>query len=252
MVCRALASALLVTAVSSRPLLAQQTSYTWEQLKQRFLAGNPTLQAGRLNIQESRANEITAYLRPNPDFSIAADQFNFHPLQPLALADQIAEISYLHERGHKRELRRDVAQKATAVAMSQQTDLERTLMFNLRSAFVQLLQAKAVLENAKENLDYYDHELEINRARQRAGDIADVDEYRLELQRIQFESDVQTSTVNVRTAKIQLLTLMNDRASRTVRCHRRFRFYGAGPVTGRASKNCAGFPSGLASRDASG
>jgi cobalt-zinc-cadmium efflux system outer membrane protein len=95
--------------------------------------------------------------------------------------------------------------------MSQQTDLERTLMFNLRSAFVQLLQAKAVLENAKENLDYYDHELEINRARQRAGDIADVDEYRLELQRIQFESDVQTSTVNVRTAKIQLLTLMNDR-----------------------------------------
>ncbi len=89
------------------------------------MAANPTLQAGRLNIQESRANEITAYLRPNPDLSIASDQFNFHPLQPFALADQIAEISYLHERGHKRELRRDVAQKATAVAMAQQTDLER-------------------------------------------------------------------------------------------------------------------------------
>jgi cobalt-zinc-cadmium efflux system outer membrane protein len=208
---KSLILAVLATAFTSCPLWAQQASYTWEQLKQRFMSTNPTLQAGRLNIQESRASEITAYLRPNPDLSIASDQFNFHPLQPFALADQIAGISYLHERGHKRELRRDVAQKATAVAMSQQTDLERTLLFNLRTAFVQLLQAKAVFANAKENLAYYDHELDINRARQKAGDIADVDEYRLELQRIQFESDLQTASVNVRTAKIQLLTLMNDR-----------------------------------------
>jgi len=33
----------------------------------------------------------------------------------------------------------------------------------------------------------------------------------LELQRVQYESDVQTAAVNLRTAKIQLLTLLNDR-----------------------------------------
>ncbi len=206
-----IALALALAAFTSSPVCAQQTTYSWEQLKQRFIAANPTLQAGRLNVREDRANEITAFLRPNPDLSIASDQFNFHPLQPLASADQIADISYLHERGHKRELRRDVAQKATAVATSQQTDLERTLLFNLRSAFVQLLQAKAVLANAKENLAYYDRELQINRARLKAGDIAEVDEDRLELQRIQFESDLETALVNVRTAKIQVLTLLNDR-----------------------------------------
>ena len=35
-------------------------------------------------------------------------------------------------------------------------DLERHLLSNLRTAFVNTLQAKAVLAVAKENLDYYD------------------------------------------------------------------------------------------------
>ena len=73
------------------------------------------------------------------------------------------------------------------------------------------LQAKAVLALAKENLAYYDQVLELSRDRLKAGDIAQVDLDRLELQRVQYESDVQTATVNLRTAKIQLLTLLNDR-----------------------------------------
>ena len=84
-------------------------------------------------------------------------------------------------------------------------------MFNLRSAFVQVLQAKALLQNARENLDYWDRELDVNRMRFKAGDLAQVDLNRLELQRVQFESDFETATVNLRTAKIQLLMLLNDR-----------------------------------------
>jgi cobalt-zinc-cadmium efflux system outer membrane protein len=80
----------------------------------------------------------------------------------------------------------------------------------LQNAFVQLLQAKAVLENARENLAYWDRELVVNRNRFKAGDLALVDLNRLELQRVQFESDFETAVVNVRTSKIQLLTLLND------------------------------------------
>jgi cobalt-zinc-cadmium efflux system outer membrane protein len=75
---------------------------------------------------------------------------------------------------------------------------------------VQALQQKAVLAVTRENLDYYDHVLEVSRERFKAGDIAQVDLDRLELQRVQFESDVQTATVNLRTAKIQLLALLAD------------------------------------------
>ena len=202
---------LLAVAFLQQMLAAQQV-FTWPEIQRRFEAANPSLLAGQLNVNESRAQEITAYLRPNPELTFAADQFNYHPyFRPLAGADQIAEISYLHERRHKRELRREVAEKTTAVAASQQADLERTLLYDLRTAFIQLLQAKAIVGNAKENLDFYDRELQINRDRLKAGDIAEVDENRLELQRIQFESDLETASVSVRTAKIQLLTLLNDR-----------------------------------------
>jgi cobalt-zinc-cadmium efflux system outer membrane protein len=120
-------------------------------------------------------------------------------------------VSYLHERQQKRELRFDSAKQSTEIANSTYLDQERGLIFNLRSAFVQILQAKAVLENAKENLDYWDRELAISRDRLKAGDLAQVDLNRLELQRVQFESDLETATVSLRTAKIQLLTLLNDR-----------------------------------------
>ena len=119
-------------------------------------------------------------------------------------------VSYLHERRHKRELRRDTARESTAIAQSQYSDQERNLVFNLRSAFVQTLQAKAVLQNAQENLTYWDKELEVNRTRYREGGLARADLIRQELQRVQFESDFETATVNLRTAKIQLLMLLND------------------------------------------
>ena len=50
--------------------LSAQRAFTWQELRDRLAATNPTLQAGQINIDESRAAEITAYLRPNPDFSL--------------------------------------------------------------------------------------------------------------------------------------------------------------------------------------
>jgi cobalt-zinc-cadmium efflux system outer membrane protein len=76
---------------------------------------------------------------------------------------------------------------------------------------VQTIQEKAVLGLAKDNLAYYDHVLDISRDRYKVGQIARVDLDRLELQRVQYESDLQTAEVNLRTAKIQLLALLNDR-----------------------------------------
>jgi cobalt-zinc-cadmium efflux system outer membrane protein len=101
--------------------------------------------------------------------------------------------------------------ETTEVTQSTSTDQERSLLFSLRGAFVQLLQAKAVLDNAQQNLDYWDRELDVNRTRFNAGDLSQADLNRLELQRVQFESDFETAMVNARTAKIQVLTLLNDR-----------------------------------------
>jgi cobalt-zinc-cadmium efflux system outer membrane protein len=214
----------IVLAGMPMAMVSAQTAFTWQQIKDKFEAANPTLKAARLNIDESRAEEITAYLRPNPDVSGTIDQINPFTKQPpptggpsiyspFAFAEPSGSISYLHERQHKRELRLEAAKKTTDVTASAYTDQERNLIFNLRSAFVQTLQAKAVMVNAKENLAYWDRELEVQRTRLKAGDLAQVDLDRLELQRVQFESDFETALVNLRTAKIQLLMLLNDRTA---------------------------------------
>ena len=90
-------------------------------------------------------------------------------------------------------------------------DLERNMIFSLRSAFVQTLQAKAVLELAMADLEYYDKIIEISRARFKDGDLAQVDLDRIELLRVQYESEIEAATVNLRTQKIQLLQLLDDR-----------------------------------------
>jgi cobalt-zinc-cadmium efflux system outer membrane protein len=199
-----------------------QQALTWEGAKREFIASNPTLRAGQIGIDEFRADEVTAYLRPNPDLSATIDQlnpFSNNPCtadraecyRPFSQVLPLLTSSYLHERRHKRELRLESAQQGTAIAVSLQADLERNLLFSLRIAFVNVLQAKAVLALARESLAYYDKVLIVSRDRYQSGDIAQVDLSRLELERVLFESDVEMSLVTMRTAKIQLLQLLNRR-----------------------------------------
>lgn len=192
-----------------------QNSYTWDQVKDKFEAANPTLKADTNNVEELKAEETTAYLRPNPQFTLSEDGAQIARYQgvwqPLAGVQLQPNFSYLHERDHKRELRLKSAQEATLIGGSLHEDLQRNMLYSLRSAFVQTLEAKAVLDLARADLDYYDHIIEISRARFKAGDLAQIDLDRIELLRVQYESEIQTAIVNLRTQKIALLQLLNDR-----------------------------------------
>jgi outer membrane protein, heavy metal efflux system len=208
------AVALSALAIATVPATAQQ-ALTWDQVKAKFEMNNPALKADADNVEEMRAEEITAFLRPNPQFALTADGTQIAPSngawEPLAGTFVVPDISYLHERRHKRELRLESAKEGTHIAEDEHEDLRRTMEFTLRSAFVNTLEAKAVLELTKADLEYYDHIIQISRDRFNAGDIAQIDLDRIELQRVQYESELQTAIVNLRTAKIQLLQLLNDR-----------------------------------------
>ncbi|MBV8475717.1 MAG: TolC family protein, partial [Acidobacteria bacterium] len=127
---------LIIVVLSACGAVGQaQAALTWEQVRQRFEQNNPTLAADEVSVEESKAQEITAYLRPNPDLSLTVDGTQIAPhqgvWQPFAGTFESPGISYLHERQHKRELRLESAQKGTGIATSQQADLERTLLFTL-------------------------------------------------------------------------------------------------------------------------
>ena len=212
----ALGAASIVAQTAPQPApSATPEIWNWDAVKNRFHLNNTTLMAGKLNIDELKAQEITAHLRPNPDFTLSADGTQIAPSrgvwQPFAGTFVSPGVSYLFERRNKRGLRFEAAKQGTAIGIAQQSDSERTLLFNLRSAFVGVLQAKAVLRLAQDNLEAYDKILKVSRDRFQAGDIARIDLDRLELQRLQYESDVQTALVNLRTTKINLLALLDDR-----------------------------------------
>jgi len=188
-----------------------QEPWTWEKVRQQFESNNPTLRAGSLNVDEARANEITANLRPNPQLGVVLDQFPV--FNPSLLSPNNAQwtptVTQLIERQGKRHLRYQSAQLATRLAQSDNEDLQRNLLFNLRDAFIRLLAADSILQLANDNLTYYDKVIGVNRERYKAGDIAKIDLQRVELQRAQFESDYQNAQINQRQSKLDLLALMN-------------------------------------------
>ncbi len=189
-------------------------SMTWEDVLTRFKANNPDLLAGEIFAKESKAIEVTASLRPNPVFSSVNDQFLvFDPdrFQPFQNGQWTQTITQLIERRRKRPLRIESATLSTLMSQNGLADLERQLTFILRDAFIRVLQAKSLLDLANDNLEYYDNVIDINRKRLQAGDIAAIDLTRVELQRAQFESDQANALINLRSAKIALMALINER-----------------------------------------
>ena len=94
----------------------------------------------------------------------------------------------------------------------------------LRNAFVQVLQAKAVLQNARENLDYWDRELEVNRIRIQSGRHGPhgPESSRIAARAIRIglrDRNCQTSHQQDPVAAVA----QRSHADRTVRCDRRLR-----------------------------
>jgi cobalt-zinc-cadmium efflux system outer membrane protein len=204
----------LGVALAIPPAAFAQQPLDWDQTKTRFIANNPALKADADNVDEMKAEEITAYLRPNPQFTGTVDGNSIAPdhgvYQPFKGTFFSPNFSYLHERDHKRELRLESARQGTQITQAQHEDLQRNMIFTLRAQFVATLQAKFILDLAKADLEYYDKIIEISREQLKVGGMAQMDFDRIELQRVQYESEIETAIVNLRTAKIQLLQLLND------------------------------------------
>ena len=179
----------------SKAASAQQQSFTWEQIRDRFLATNPTLRAAVQSIESSRANEITAGLRPNPTFQNDTTS---------------ATIGFYQEFevGGKRSARLDSARIATAISRTDYDDARRTLVFNLRQAFVAALVAKSDLGFAHENLANFQKVVDLNRLMFEQGQLSRADFLKIELQTLQFQTDLEDATLALRTAKATLRALV--------------------------------------------
>jgi cobalt-zinc-cadmium efflux system outer membrane protein len=170
------------------------------------LAYNQSLRAQRLNIDQSKAQEVTAFLKPNPTFSTIVDTIPIFSPATIRFNTQIYSeaLSYTVERGGKREKRGVVAKDNTESAAQNVIDNERTLRFQVVQAFVNVLLAKSVLEFAKSDLANFSQEVDLNRTRVAAGDLAEGDYLKLSIQKLQFEQDVSSSQLGLVQARATL------------------------------------------------
>jgi outer membrane protein, heavy metal efflux system len=166
---------------------------------QMALRHNHNILAARTTIQQNEAEEITANLRPNP---VVLSDWQFLPIfQPSQFSadylDNIAQfdlgVSYLFERGKKRQHRLRAAKDATAVTRSQVADNERSLTFSVAAGFINVELAESTLALATQDLKSFQNTVDIGEARYKAGDIGEGDLLKIKLQMLQFQTDVSAA-----------------------------------------------------------
>jgi cobalt-zinc-cadmium efflux system outer membrane protein len=166
---------------------------------QMALQHNHNLLAARTTIQQNEAEETTANLRPNP---VILSDWQFLPIfQPSQFSadylDNVAQfdlgISYLFERGKKRQHRLQAARDLTAQTRSLVADNERSLAFSVATLFINVELAESTLELAMQDLKSFQNTVDIGEARYKAGDIGEGDLLKIKLQMLQFQTDVSAA-----------------------------------------------------------
>jgi outer membrane protein, heavy metal efflux system len=169
---------------------------------------NPTLLAAREHMQAVHANEITASLRQNPNLELSGSEVTLGANNPASPYTYSANVSRLFERGQKRRWRLDSARAYSLQADAQYNDLERQTLLDVKQNFAQVLQAKATLGVARQDLESWNKTLDLSKHRLDAGDMSGTDFSRIDLQLAQFESDYENAALNLRQNNDQLQLLL--------------------------------------------
>jgi outer membrane protein, heavy metal efflux system len=170
------------------------------------------LAAARSTILQNQAQEITANLRPNPVISWDSQFFPlFHPSSfGLDYINNQAQfdlgISYLFERGKKRQHRLEAARDQTEQTRDQVNDTQRQLIFNLSQQFVAVVLAQSTIDLANQDLDSFQQTVDISNERFKLGDLSEGDLLKIRLQLLQFQSDLSAAKV----AKVQALAALRQ------------------------------------------
>jgi cobalt-zinc-cadmium efflux system outer membrane protein len=206
------ASAALACALFSQVALGQTpappAAITLDQAIEMAMQHNHNILAARTTIQQSEAQEITANLRPNPTFFT---DWEYLPLQRtgVPLLDYLHDnteadlgVSYLFERGKKRQHRLQAAKDATAVVRSQVADNERGLTFQVAQLFINVQTADSTLDVTQKLAKSFQETVNISESAYKNGSMSENDYLKIKLQLLQFQQDVETAIL----AKAQALS----------------------------------------------
>ncbi len=138
----------------------------------------------------------------NPVYGCSADQYTVGLNDQAAIEDSLSG---------KRDLRLRVANRALAAARMSRNDAMRTIQFQVKSAYAQVVQAQRGLTFAKEVQATNVKTLELFRTRLRSGAINEGDLARIETQKLEADQGVDAAVESLRQARVALAFLLGVR-----------------------------------------
>jgi len=204
--------AALVIAGAARPAGAQ-SAFTIDQAVRQAVERNLSLIAERLNLSVADAAIVTAQLRPNPVLSGGANSLDwlgtgFNEINGAGPPEYSIRVDVPFERGRKRELRTEVAASAKLVAEAQLADAVRRLKLDVTVAAVDVLEAKAKLRLARENLDTLSRLVELNERRLTSGALPPLEVTRSRVAMLQYRGSVKAAELNLSQARLKMHALL--------------------------------------------
>jgi cobalt-zinc-cadmium efflux system outer membrane protein len=174
---------------------------------------NLTLLAERANLSIADAGLVTARLRPNPVLSGSAESLDilgtgFDEVNQAGPPQYSVRVDVPFERGGKRDLRVDAAGQKRQVAEAEFAESVRRLKLDVALASIDVLETKAKLLLAEDNLRALEQLVRLNEQRFSSGAIPQLEVTRSRVAMLQYRSAVRTAQLAVNEARLKLLPLL--------------------------------------------
>jgi cobalt-zinc-cadmium efflux system outer membrane protein len=215
---------LFLLTLFAPPLRADLVNLSEKQAIGLFYQHNLDLLAARYNIEQAKANEIIASAIPNPTISIEALELGHNMNQNSNAigctqggvgqnhncgAAEYYSFSQLIEMAGKRGLRMQSTAIAEQAAESDFRDAVRIFTNMVRDSYYGLVQAQKNRWLAQEIVNYYKDIVNDNRVRLQAGDIAESDFMRIEMEEMRAKSDLDNAQAAIEQAQAALAQILN-------------------------------------------
>ena len=218
MKCRLLLVTAFVVCASGLVLEAQKTfrTLTLEQAVTEAVQNNLALLAERAELSIAEAGMVTAKLRPNPVLSGGANSLDwlgtgFNDTNNAGPPEYSLRVDMPFERGRKRELRIDFADRTQKSAELQFADAVRKLKLEVLLASIDVLEAKSKLALAKDNLQTLEKLVQLNEQRLKSGAIPPLELTRSRVAMLQYRGNVRSAELALAGTRLKLLPLLGKK-----------------------------------------
>ena len=188
---------------------AAAADLTLAEAEKLLIAHNRELQAARRGVETAAAQRLVAAARPNPTVSLNSSSINNNPgIGPGPLnqkrIDTVLRIDQPFERGGKRELRMDAAERLEQAARNDALDVQRQGLAQLRSSYYDLRQAQEKVEVLEETAQLFARTFAAAEVRLKAGDLAAAEVAKVQVDYERAQNDARAARADLVRAQIAL------------------------------------------------